>query len=114
MDTNTSLGSSTTDNTFNKAATGAHAAVDKFAGAADEAARKAKPAIDRVAGYAHQAVDKAADVAGPAADWLGEQGKGLKEKQDRLMTDTCDYIKAHPLKSVGIALVAGVLLSRVL
>jgi len=28
------------------------------------------------------------------------------------MADTCSYISAHPLKSVGIAVVAGYLISR--
>ena len=92
---------------INKATSGAHAAVDKAASAA-------KPAIERVAAYAHQAVDKAADVASPAADWLGDKGKDLKATQQKLMDDTCAYVKANPLKSVGIALVAGFLLSRVL
>ena len=108
-------GSSTMgDSSVNKAASGAHAAVDKVADAVDDAARKAKPAIERVAAYAHQAVDKAADVATPAADWIGAQGKDLKATQQKLMDDTCAYVKANPLKSVGIALVAGFLLSRVL
>jgi ElaB/YqjD/DUF883 family membrane-anchored ribosome-binding protein len=100
--------------TINKATTGAHAAVDKAASAADDATRKVKPAIERVAAYAHQAVDKAADVASPAADWIGDKGKDLKATQQKLMDDTCAYVKANPLKSVGIALVAGFLLSRII
>jgi ElaB/YqjD/DUF883 family membrane-anchored ribosome-binding protein len=99
---------------INKATTGAHAAVDKVASAADDAARKAKPAIERVAAYAHQAVDKAADVASPAADWIGAKGTDLKATQQKLMDDTCAYVKANPLKAVGIALVAGFVLSRIL
>ncbi len=99
---------------INNASSSAHAAVNSLAGAADEAARKAKPAIDRVAGMAHQAVDKAASAAAPAADWLGEQGESLTAAQKKLMDDTCSYVSANPLKSVGIALVAGILLSRII
>lgn len=102
------------DSSLNKAASGAHGAVDKVAAADDEAARKAKPAIDRVAAMAHQAVDKAAGAALPTAEWLSEQGEGLKATQKKLVADTCEYVSANPLKSLGIALAAGFLLSRIL
>src|SRR5471032_339532 len=81
-----------TDGILNKASSGAHAAVDSIAGAADEAARKAKPAIDQVAAMAHQAVDKAAGAAAPAADWLAEQGDNINATQKKLIADTCSYI----------------------
>jgi len=103
-----------TDGILNKASSGAHAAVDSIAGAADEAARKAKPAIDQVAAMAHQAVDKAAGAAAPAADWLAEQGDNINATQKKLIADTCSYISANPLKAVGIAVVAGILLSRII
>ncbi len=102
------------ESAVNKASSGAHSAVNTLAGAADEAARKAKPAIDRVAAIAHQAVDKAAGAAAPTADWLSEQGESLKATQQKLLEDTCSYVKANPLKAVGIAVVAGVLLSKII
>jgi len=103
-----------TDGTLNKASSSAHSAVDSIAGAADEAARKAKPAIDRVAAMAHQAVDSAAGAAAPTAEWLAEQGESLNATQKKLVEDTCKYVSANPLKSIGIALVAGFLLSRIM
>ena len=63
---------------------------------------------------AHQAVDKAAGVAAPTADWLSEQGESLNATQKKLVADTCGYVTANPLKSVGIAVLAGFLLSRVI
>jgi hypothetical protein len=66
---------------LNKAAAGVHGVVDKMAVAADDAVRKVKPAIDRVAQIAHQAVNKVADVAGPTADWLSEQGDSRTGRQ---------------------------------
>jgi hypothetical protein len=45
------------DGALHKAATGAHYAVERVAGAADEAARRAIPAIDRAAEYAHRTVE---------------------------------------------------------
>ena len=89
----------------------AHAAVDSIAGAADDAARRAEPAIDRVAAMAHQAVDTAASVVAPTATWLAEQGATLKVTQKRVVADTCNYVAANPMKSVGIAAMAGFVLS---
>ncbi len=99
---------------LNKASSSAHAAVNSIAGAADEAARKAKPAIDQVAAMAHQAVDKAAGAAAPTANWLAEQAESLNATQKKLVADTCGYVSANPLKSLGIAVVAGFLLGRII
>ncbi|MEK6245942.1 MAG: hypothetical protein AABM33_15775 [Pseudomonadota bacterium] len=106
--------SNNAEGTLNKASSSAHAAVNSLAGAADEAARKAKPAIERVAAMAHQAVDKAAGAAVPTADWLTEQGESLNATQKKLVADTCSYVSANPLKSLGIAVVAGFVLSRII
>jgi ElaB/YqjD/DUF883 family membrane-anchored ribosome-binding protein len=106
--------SSKGDGLVHEAATSAHAAVDRFAGAADEAARKVKPAINRAAELAHYAVDKAADVAAPTAEWLGEKGESLIATPKKLVDGTCKYVSANPLKSVAIALVAGLLIARIL
>jgi len=106
--------SNATDGTIGKASAGAHTAVDSIAHAADGAVRKAQPAIEHVAAMAHQAVDKVAGAAGPTADWLAEQGESLNESQKKLMNDACGYVSANPLKSVGIAVLAGFLLSRMM
>ena len=106
--------SNNTEGALNKASSSAHAAVNSITGAADEAARKAKPAIDRVAAMAHQAVDKAVGAAAPTADWLAEQGESVNASQKQLVADTCSYVSANPLKAVGIAVVAGFLLSRLI
>lgn len=107
-------GNGGTDTTLNSAASSVHAAVDSIAGAADEAARKVKPAIDQVAAMAHQAVGNAAIAAEPAADWLVGQRDSLITRKKELVADTCDYVSANPLKSVGIAVVVGFLLSRII
>ena len=109
---NTFGNSSSNDGVLSKTTTGAHAAVNSVAEAADGAARKAKPAIDQVAAMAHQVVEKAAASAAPAADWLGEQGESLNATQKKLVTDTSAYIAANPLMSVGVAVLAGFLISR--
>lgn len=86
-----------------KATSGAHAAVDSVSGVADQAARKV-----------HQAVDKIAVATQPTVDWLAEQGSSLKATQKKLVANTCGYISANPLKSVGLAAVAGFILSRLI
>jgi hypothetical protein len=106
--------SKATDGMLGKASTSAHATVNTIAGAAEEAARKAKPAIEHVTAMAHKAVDDMAGTAAPAADWLAEQGSNLNLAQKKVVDDTSAYISANPLKSIGIALAAGYLLSRVL
>jgi ElaB/YqjD/DUF883 family membrane-anchored ribosome-binding protein len=102
------------DGALGKVTASAHSAVDSVAGAADEAARKAKPAIDKVTAMAHQAMDKAACAAVPAADWLAEKSESLDATHKKLVADTRSYIMTNPLKAIGIAAVAGILLSRIL
>ena len=99
---------------LNKASSSAHAVVNSIAGAADEAASKAKPAIDQVAAMAHQVVDKAAGAAAPTVDWLTEQGESINASQKQLVADTRDYVSANPLKAVGMAMVAGFVLGRLI
>ena len=105
--------SSKGDGAVHRVATSAHAAVDRAAEAADEAARKVKPVIDRAAELAHYAVDKTADVAAPTAEWLGEQGESLMATQKKLVDGACKYVAANPLRSVAMALVAGLLIGRI-
>jgi ElaB/YqjD/DUF883 family membrane-anchored ribosome-binding protein len=94
---------------LNKAAQDAREIVDKVAGMADEAARKAIPAA---AQFAHKAVDNVAAGAAPAAAWLDEHADDLYATQEKLLEDARKYIRKNPLKSVGIALAVGFLISR--
>ena len=96
---------------LNKASSSAHAVINSITEAADETERKARPAIDQVAAMAHHAVDKAAGAAAPTADWLAEQGESMNTMQKQLIADTRSYVSTNPLKAIGIAAVAGFLLS---
>ena len=107
-------GASGTDGNLNKAASGAHHAVDSMANKVEQAARQTGPAIDKVKAMAHQAVDSAAGAAAPAVDWIAEQGEHLNEAQKKMVDDLCKYVSANPLKSVGIALAAGFIVSRIM
>ena len=70
-------------------------------------------AIDQATASAHKAIDKAMSAADSAAGWLSERGEGVKTAPSKLMSTSCDYVSAHPFKALGIALVAGVLLSKI-
>jgi ElaB/YqjD/DUF883 family membrane-anchored ribosome-binding protein len=98
----------------NKASSTAHSAVDSFANAADEATRRAKPKIDKVASMAHDVVDKAAGAAADTAEKLTARTESLSAAQRKLVSDTCSYVSANPLKSVGMAVLAGFVLARIL
>ena len=107
-------GSAKSDTPLQKAASGAHGAVESIAGKINEVADNAKPTIERVVAKAHVAVDKAAGAAAPAADWIAARAKNLDETQRKLVDDTCRFVAEHPIKSIVIALGAGVLISRLL
>jgi len=113
----TGLSTGTGEGTLDKLSTGAHHAVDSVAktvaNTAEEATRKVKPRIDKVAAMAHEAVDKAAGAAADTADKLTARGESLNAAQRKLVEDTCSYVSANPLKSVGIAVLAGFLLARI-
>lgn len=68
--------------------------------------------LNKAAARVQGAVDQFAGIAAPAAQWLEEQGENLSTRGERLMDSTCKYVAAHPLQSLGLALAAGYLISR--
>jgi ElaB/YqjD/DUF883 family membrane-anchored ribosome-binding protein len=107
-----SVNSAPDRSTQDRAASAAHDVVDKVAGVADRATRGIKPTLDGVVDGAHKTVDKVSEVAGSATDWANEKTASVKEAGEKLMDDTCAYIGARPLKSLAIAIVAGVLIGK--
>jgi ElaB/YqjD/DUF883 family membrane-anchored ribosome-binding protein len=93
--------------TVDQAGTGAHDVIDKVSGAA-------RPVVDRIASGAHQAVDKITSAVGEAAETVGVKGEQLKNAQVRAMEQCRGYVRGHPVQSLGIAIAAGFLLSRLL
>ena len=71
-------------------------------------------AIDKAANSAHKAVDKVASVTNQAAQTLGEKEEQFKNAEQQLMENCCGYVRNNPISSLGIAVAAGFLLSRVL
>lgn len=70
--------------------------------------------IDKASHSAHEAVDKIANATNQAAEALGEKGEQLKNAEQQLMESCRGYVKDNPITSLGIAVAAGFLLSRVL
>ena len=68
---------------------------------------------DKAANSAHKSFDKFASTTNQAAEALGEKGEQLKNAEQQLMEDCRVYVRDNPITSVGIAVAAGFLLSRV-
>ena len=70
--------------------------------------------IDKVTDAAHQTVDKIASAATPAADWVNENARKLKQVEQQLVSDASNYVRQHPLAAVGVAVVAGMIISKLM
>ena len=68
--------------------------------------------LNKAAARVQGTVDQFAGLAAPASQWLEEQGEVLSTRGEKLMDSTCKYVAAHPLQSIGLALAAGYLISR--
>ena len=71
-------------------------------------------AIHRASKDAHEAVDKIASATTHAAEAFDEKSERLKKAEKRLIKDYTNYTRDNPVTSLGIAVAAGFLLSRVL
>lgn len=74
----------------------------------------AHPKVDAMAVSAHEAVDWAASATNDATDSLKDTGRDMKAMQTRWSASGRKYLQDNPGTSVGIALAAGYLLSRIL
>ena len=79
----------------------------------DSMSNAGRPAVDRMAASAHEVVDKVSSVANHAVDTLGVKGDQLDAAEKRLVAGTSRYVQEHPVTSIGIAIAAGYVLSRI-
>jgi ElaB/YqjD/DUF883 family membrane-anchored ribosome-binding protein len=70
--------------------------------------------IHKASNYAHEAVDKVTSAATHATEAFDEKSERLKKAEKRLIKDYTNYTRDNPITSLGIALAAGFLISRVL
>ncbi len=76
----------------------------------DTASVAAHPAIDRLASGAHKAIDNADEVAIQAKQALDKAGV----KGEELVAASTSYMREHPLVTLGLAIAAGYVLSRLM
>jgi len=82
-------------------------------GADIEATRdRAQAGIDRAAASAHQTVDKLASAAFSTKDRLMATGEQWYAQGERGVEYTRELVRSNPLASIGIALAAGILISK--
>lgn len=80
----------------------------------NSAANAADSVVDRMASGVHEAIDRAAGAAAQAAETVDEKGEELKALQAEWLEKSRVYIRHNPVKALGIAVVGGFLLSRLL
>ncbi len=68
--------------------------------------------LNKATARVHGALDQAVDAAAPAAQWLEEHGEALNASGEKMIARTRKYVTANPLQSLGLALAAGYLISR--
>lgn len=108
METNTSgVAGSNKGVNVNQTASGMH---DKI----DRAAESARPAVERAVNTAHEKVDQLADMASHASETFDQRAAEFKEMQAKFMENATSYVQTHPMASLGIAIAAGFLLSKMM
>jgi len=82
--------------------------------AIDSAADATRPALDHLVTNAHATVDHAGVAATHAAEALGVKGDQLSASSQRLIERASVYVRENPATSLGMAVAAGYVLSRLL
>jgi ElaB/YqjD/DUF883 family membrane-anchored ribosome-binding protein len=70
--------------------------------------------VDKASQSAHDVVDKIANVSHQAADTFNEKTGQLKTAEQHLVDNCRGYIHDNPVATIGIAVAAGFLFSRLL
>jgi len=80
--------------------------------AIDSAADATRPAFDNMVASAHETVDRAGAAASNAAGTLGVKGDQLNDSGARMIERAGVYVRENPVASIGMAVAAGYILSR--
>jgi ElaB/YqjD/DUF883 family membrane-anchored ribosome-binding protein len=92
--------------TAEQAASSAHHAIDRLS-------EVARPAVWRTAANAHQMVDRISGATERGAKRLERTASRLIDAEQHLVAASRGYVRENPLKTAGMALVAGFLISQV-
>lgn len=93
--------------TAEPAANSAHHAIDQLSDAD-------RSAVQRTAASAHRIVDRLSGASERAAQRLEQTAARLKDAEQHLVGASSTYVREHPLKTAGVALAAGFLLSHLI
>lgn len=88
---------------------GAGAAATRFA---ENIAEKAGTSLGELQHTAQQTMDRVTEAASQAAQRLSAHSDELWAMQDRAMESTRNYVRAHPIAAIGIAIAIGLILSK--
>lgn len=70
--------------------------------------------FEKVSDTAREAFDKIADATSHTVDMLSDTGEQLLTAEQRMVRDCRRCVREHPLASIGLALAAGLVVSRML
>jgi len=70
--------------------------------------------LEQATDFVLDTVDKVADASHQAAENLEHKSEQLKHCEQRLLRNCQAYVRENPISSIGIAVAAGFLLSRLL
>jgi len=87
---------------------------DNVSGLAHEAVDVLGERGEQLSSLAHEAVNKIASTTNHAADVLGDKAQQLKKGEENMVKDCQRYVRDNPIASLGIAVAAGFLFSRLL
>lgn len=71
-------------------------------------------ATEQVSDYIHDTVDKVSKAANNAGDAIGEKGQQFRKTEEHYVGNCQKYIRNNPISSIGVAVAAGFVLSRLL
>ena len=80
--------------------------------AIDSAVDTTGPALDNAVASAHETVDRAGAAATTVAGAVGVKGDQLNDSGKRIVERASVYVRENPVTSLGIAVAAGYVLSR--
>jgi ElaB/YqjD/DUF883 family membrane-anchored ribosome-binding protein len=80
----------------------------------DDVVDKAAPAAQAAATKAHAAIDRVAGAGNNAAEWASSNGAQIADKSGALAEACTGYVRARPLVSVTGALALGYLVGRIM
>lgn len=68
----------------------------------------------KASNLAHEAGEKLASVSNQVTDTISEKSRQMQKAEQCLVKDCSSFIRDKPITSIGLAVTAGFLLSRVL